>query len=222
MIQPSPTLGRQADPGDPAQTGTPEPQTEKGPKQADSPKSRKPRAVIAVDYSQDITAIIRYQKINVRAMCEVKRLGFKIREAELQVLLSLMPYCMACPSGIVNIVSFIDQWHRSRNQSRVFGGFFGLINSGYVQIFEQRSNGSRFVGVTAYGEKLITIYYQKVSELIASIVFRKKRISFNESVRFARIDPANVGTLYIKGMTTKYRHLYDRSKYFNADGSIKN
>lgn len=219
MIQPSPTLGRQASPGDPAQTGTPEPQTEKGPKQADSPKSRKPYAVTATNYRRE--EIAKFHAINLRALISVKK-TFDIREAELQILLALMPYVVSAPIGIINIYAFIDNWYVSNSRARVIGAFHGLANKGFIQIFDQRSNGSRFVGITSLGERLLTVYYNKVDELIKTVVLRRSKIACSDNVRFQRIDPANVGTLYIKGMTTKYRHLYDRSKYFNADGSIKN
>jgi hypothetical protein len=179
---------------------------------------------LAIRGHYDRNAIQSFSIVSTRALYAISRAGYSIHEIEINLLRALESYCLADTSaGIVQVESFLKVWHASKRQSRVQGAIFGLAKRGYVQLFDQRKNGTRYIGITALGAKVLEVYYAKVAELIARIEFRRPQAEFTEkAIRFQKVAIEHVDNLYTRSMTTKNRHLYDASKYYNEDGSIKN
>jgi len=200
------------EPGEPAQSET------------DQAHPRNLRKIAVARPSDNSRNYISMHAVSIHAFILTKKSIFNLYEHEFNTLRGLQGFVLSDPKkfGIIPIEYFLEVWHRSRKQSKVIGSIHGLASRGYVQIFDQRKNGTRYIGITPLGAKLLEVYYSHVDKLMQGIVFKRDATAYDENAkRFQRVPADQVGNLYTRSMTTKNRHLYDASKYYNEDGSIK-
>jgi len=123
--------------------------------------------------------------ISRRALFTLTKKGYLIFQTELDVLQALETYGRG---GIVQIESFLKIWFITAKQARVHGAIFGLIKKGHVQIFEQRTNGTRYIGLTPLGAKLLTVYYGHCERLIERLESKQARVQRLETAqRFKKV-----------------------------------
>lgn len=166
------------------------------------------------------TTISWYECIRYKAAYITrKRYNLPLNSSELLSLVALCGYIQCSKIEIVSLSNYIDFYlHASKTRANLTGTLRGLIAHDCIHLFDQKKNGTRYVGVTEYGEKINSLFLEVIASLYYeygdSVKVKQERIAYKENERFWQVPNAHeLDSLTTLSITTKNKHLFNPAKY---------